>query len=136
MKMIKVEKAVGMVLAHDITRIVPGEFKGVAFKKGHVVREEDIAELLKLGKQHLYALNFSKNHLHEDDAALRISKAICGKNLRWTEPREGKSNIISQTKGLLKIHAASLSKINKIGNIIVSTLNTNFSMMKFDKFFC
>ena len=34
-KKISVHDAVGTVLAHDITRIVPGQVKGVGFKKGH-----------------------------------------------------------------------------------------------------
>jgi hypothetical protein len=72
MKKVKVQNAVGMVLVHDITRIIPGKFKGVGFKKGHIVKEEDVPELLKLGKKHLYVLNRSTNHLHEDDAALKI----------------------------------------------------------------
>ncbi|MDH4163758.1 MAG: molybdopterin-binding protein, partial [Nitrospirota bacterium] len=54
MKSIPVNLAVGTVLAHDITEIRPGEFKGRAFKKGHVVREEDICHLQRLGKEHLF----------------------------------------------------------------------------------
>ena len=57
---IKAHNAAGTILAHDITRIVPGKFKGVGFKKGHVIREEDIPELLKIGKQHIYVLNSDK----------------------------------------------------------------------------
>ena len=78
MKKVKIENAIGMVLAHDITRILPGKFKGVGFKKGHVVRDVDLPELRKLGKHHLYVLALSAKHLHEDDAAQRIAKAICG----------------------------------------------------------
>jgi molybdenum cofactor synthesis domain-containing protein len=115
-----------MVLAHDVTRIVPGEFKGVAFRKGHIIREEDIPEFLKVGKQSVYVLNLSANRLHEDDAALRIANAISGEGLSWTEPREGKSTLVSTTKGLLKIDAKGLLQINKMGNIIVSTLKNNF----------
>jgi hypothetical protein len=122
MKKVKVENAVGMVLIHDITRIIPGKFKGVGFKKVHIVREKDILELLKLGKKHLYVLNLSANHLHEDDAALRIARAICGQQLFWTEPAEGKSNIISKADGIVKVDRAALLKINKLGKIIVSTL--------------
>ena len=44
MKKVKVENAVGMVLAHDMTRIIPGKFKGVGFKKGHIVKAEDVSE--------------------------------------------------------------------------------------------
>ena len=130
MKKVKVENAVGMVLVHDITRIIPGKFKGVGFKKGHIVKEEDVSELLKLGKKHLYVLNLSANHLHEDDAALRIARAICGKQLHWTDPSEGKSNIISEADGIVKIDRAALLKINKLGDIIVSTLKNNFPVQK------
>ena len=42
MKYIKTEDAVGHVLCHDITQIIPGEKKGPVFKKGHIVRAEDI----------------------------------------------------------------------------------------------
>ena len=130
MKKVKVQNAVGMVLVHDITRIIPGKFKGVGFKKGHIVKEEDVPELLKLGKKHLYVLNRSKNHLHEDEAALRIARAICGKQLHWTEPSEGKSNIISKADGIVKVDRAALLKINKLGKIIVSTLKNNFPVRK------
>jgi molybdenum cofactor synthesis domain-containing protein len=130
MKKVKVENAVGMVLVHDITRIIPGKFKGVGFKKGHVVREEDVSELLKLGKKHLYALNLSANQLHEDDAALRIARAICGTQLHWTDPSEGKSNIISEADGIVKVDRAVLLKINKLDDIIVSTLKNNFPVKK------
>ena len=45
MKMIKVEDAVGTILSHDVTQIIPGEFKGRLFKKGHIIKEEDIEKL-------------------------------------------------------------------------------------------
>ncbi len=54
MKEINTKDAVGHVLCHDITQIVKDKVKGVAFKKGHVVKEEDIEKLLSLGKDHLY----------------------------------------------------------------------------------
>ncbi|MBW2092143.1 MAG: molybdopterin-binding protein, partial [Deltaproteobacteria bacterium] len=130
MRKIKVEEAVGTVLAHDITRIVPGKFKGVGFKKGHIVTEGDLPELLKLGKKYLYVLELQKDQLHEDEAALRIAPAISGANLKWTGPVEGKSNIISLKDGLLKINTAGLLRINKLDNIIVSTLKTNFPCKK------
>ncbi len=130
MKKVRVEKAVGMVLAHDLTRIVPGKFKGVGFKKGHVIREEDLEELYKIGKHHLYVLELSAKRLHEDDAARRIARAICGAALSKTDPVEGKINIVSQKSGLLKIDTRRLLRINKINDIIVSTLKTNFPCPK------
>ena len=52
MKEIKTENAVGYVLCHDITQIIKDEKKGVLFKKGHIVKEEDIPLLLSVGKEH------------------------------------------------------------------------------------
>lgn len=124
MKRIPVERAVGTVLAHDITRILPGRFKGVAFRKGHQVGEADIPELLKLGKRHLYVRQLSAADLHEDDAALRIAAAVCGPGLRWTAPVEGKSTIIAATDGLLKIDVPALRRINRLGHLILATLRT------------
>ena len=124
MKKIRVEDAVGSVLAHDITRIVPGKSKGVGFKKGHIVRTEDIPELLKIGKQHLFILELSPDQLHEDDAALRIARAVASRRLEWTRPKEGKTNLIARCDGLLKIDVASLLEINRMEDIIISTLKT------------
>jgi hypothetical protein len=125
MKKIEVEKAIGSVLAHDITRILPGRSKGVAFKKGHVVRAEDVPELLKLGKRHLFAMNLSAARIHEDEAALRIAAAVCGPGLAWSAPSEGKSSMRCLTDGLLKVDARALLKINRMGDIVLSTLKDN-----------
>lgn len=130
MNKIKIEDAVGTVLAHDMTRIVRGKFKGVGFKKGYVVQKEDIPELLKIGKRSLYVLNLSKNQLHEDDAALRIAKAVSGNHLEWTQPREGKTNIISKVDGLLKVDIPNLLKVNQLDNIVLATLKNNFPCKK------
>ncbi len=130
MKKISVEDAVGMVLAHDMTRIVPGKFKGVAFKKGHVVKENDIPELLKIGKKFLYVLDLGENLLHENDAARRIAAAIAHKDLQLSDPSEGKINIVAPIAGLLKVDKEALLKINSMDKIIVATLKNNFPCKK------
>lgn len=126
MKKIAIEDAVDTVLAHDMTRITRGAFKGVAFKKGHVVRKEDIPKLLKIGKQHLYVLDIGKDTLHENDAARRISRAISDGSFTFSEPSEGKVNIIAQKAGLLKINVDALLAVNKMDGIIAATLKNNF----------
>ena len=42
MRLIRTEDAVGHVLCHDMTQIIPGVTKDARFRKGHVVTEEDI----------------------------------------------------------------------------------------------
>jgi probable molybdopterin binding protein len=130
MKQIKIENAIGTVLSHDMTRIIPGKFKGVGFRKGHRITERDIPDLLKIGKRNVFVMELSEDELHEDDAALRIAPAISGANLEWTDPKEGKSNINSKCRGLLTINPEGLREINKIGDLIVSTLRTGTPVQK------
>ncbi len=130
MKKIRVEDAVGTVLAHDMTRITRGKFKGVAFKKGHIVQETDIPKLLRIGTNHLYVLDLGAGQLHEDDAASRIAAAISAPDLEFTEPREGKINVITPKPGLLKINVDGLLVINTMDDVIVATLKNNFPCKK------
>ncbi len=113
------------MLFHDITRIVPGEFAGRAFKKGHIILEEDIPKLLNLGKDNVYVLDLEEGYLHENDAAVRIARAVCGSNIRMTEPSEGKVTMKSVIRGLLKINVAALNRINSIDEIVLATLHTD-----------
>ena len=64
MKRIRTEDAVGHVLCHDMTQIIPGQFKGPRFKKGHVVTAEDVPVLLSMGKEHLYVFELGADQLH------------------------------------------------------------------------
>ncbi len=130
MEKIKVQDAVGMVLCHDITKIVPNEFKGRAFKKGHIIKAEDIPELLKLGKEHIYILKLEEGQIHEDEAALRLAKAGAKKGVILTEPKEGKVNLIAEYDGLLKVKQDLLRKINSIENIMFATAHNNRPVKK------
>lgn len=122
---VPVENAVGMILCHDITRIVPGEFKGRAFKKGHVVKEEDIPKLLQLGKENLYVWERQEGCLHEDEAARRMARAVAGNGVTLTEPKEGKISLVSSFRGLLKINVNALYAINDIEQVMLASLHTN-----------
>jgi len=119
-------KAVGMVLAHDITEIRTNEFKGRAFKKGHVVRREDICHLQRLGKEHLFVLSVGDDEMHEDDAAYALASLLIGRGVATGgEPREGKINIIAAKDGLLRIDRDILFHLNLLGEVMCATLHTN-----------
>lgn len=122
---VKVQDAVGMRLAHDLTQILPGTYKGRLFKKGHVIREEDIPALLDIGKEHIYILNLQAGYVHEDDAAQRMARAVQGKHLELTEPREGKVSLKSTIQGLAKIDKAFIDAVNSIGEIAMATIKHN-----------
>jgi molybdenum cofactor synthesis domain-containing protein len=123
LKKIKVEEAVGLRLAHDITRIVPGKFKGAAFQKGHKVCKKDIPKLLDLGKKHIYVMSLKPGELHEDEAGMRVACSIAGEGIRFRGPREGKIEFVAEGPGVLMVNVRTLRKINAIGSIIVSTIH-------------
>jgi hypothetical protein len=125
MKKIKIEDAVGMLLGHDVTQIIPGEYKGPRFRRGHRIQEEDIPEFLKIGKEHVYVTELKAGVIHEDEAALRLGRAFSGENIDLTGPSEGKVTFHSKINGVLKINLPLLSRINLSRNIILSTIHRN-----------
>ena len=125
MKLIPVDNAVGMVLGHDITEIVPGRFKGPAFKRGHVIRPEDVDRLRDLGKENIAALDLGPDWVHEDDAAHRLAAAAAGAGITLSAPCEGKVNLTASLNGLLKIDVDRLNSINAIPDIMMATLHTH-----------
>jgi molybdenum cofactor synthesis domain-containing protein len=126
-----VAESVGKVLAHDITEIRPGEFKGAAFKKGHVIREDDISHLRRLGKDNIFILEIGTYEMHEDEAAYAIANALMGRGVEIQgEPREGKINIVASMDGLLKIDKRSLLDFNMHGDVMCATLHSNTLVRK------
>lgn len=119
---VKVEDAVGMVLAHDLTQILPGTFKGRLFRKGHRVTEADIPKLKDIGKEHLYAIELAEGDLHEDDAALCMAKALAGEHIAFGEPHEGKVALKSEIGGLAAIPKEVVDAINAVGEIALATV--------------
>jgi len=122
MKTVPVQDAVGMVLCHDMTRIVPGETKGPAFRKGHVIAEEDIPTLLEIGKEHVYVLNLEKGRIHENEAAARIAGAAAGPGITLTRVCEGRINFTA-SPGLLDVNVEALSRINSIDEVVLATMH-------------
>ena len=134
MKQIKIEDSVGCILSHDVTKIVPGEFKGRLFKKGHVIKEEDIEKLLDIGKEHIYVWEPKEGQLHENDAAKRIKDLVLGKGCYISEEiKEGKIDFFANAQGIVKINKELLLKLNLLGEIIVSTIHNNTPVKKGEK---
>ncbi len=128
MRQVSVEQAEGLVLCHDITRIVPGQFKGRAFKKGHAIRAGDIPALLDLGKKHLYVYEPQPGSIHEDPAAQKIARAVAGENVYLSETSEGRVNLIAGISGLLKVNPQAVAHINTCGDVVLATLHTHQSV--------
>lgn len=120
---VPVQEAVGLRLAHDLTQIIPGKFKGRLFTKGHLVREEDIPRLLDIGKEHIYILELGEAELHEDEAAQRLAEALLADaDLSATDPHEGKVTVKASAQGLLEIDGELIHAINRLGEIALATV--------------
>lgn len=125
-KTVPVDEAVGMVLPHDITEIRRNEFKGPAFRKGHIIQPEDVEHLKRLGKEHIYVLTLSPAEMHENEAAALLAEAIGGAGVRQSkEAVEGKINLLAAHDGLLKIDTHALYKLNMAGEVMCATLHNN-----------
>jgi len=130
MKHVPVHDAVGMVLCHDVTRILPGKCKGPAFKKGHIITEPDIEALLDMGKANVFVFDLSEGYIHEDDAAARIAGAAVGNGVTLTSPSEGRVNLVAGSGGLLKVNVAALRQINSTEDVVFTTLHSNIAVSR------
>ena len=134
MKLIKTKDAVGHVLCHDITRIIPGVEKGPVFRKGHIVTEDDIPVLLSVGKENLYVWEKTEGILHEDEAAEVLAGICTGGSdvLTASKPSEGKITITSAAEGLLKVRRESLNAVNSLGEMMIAAVHGNFPVKRGD----
>lgn len=133
MKEIRTEDAVGHVLCHDITQIIKDQKKGVLFKKGHVVREEDIPVLFSVGKEHLFVWKKQEGILHENEGAEILYHLCAGEFMHGTDVSEGKIELIADCDGLLKIRRDALRKVNSFGEMIIASRHGDFPVKKDDK---
>ena len=133
MKQIPTTEAVGHVLCHDLTQILPGEFKGARFRKGHIVTEADIPVLLSMGKEHLYVWELEPGMLHENDAAARLVRLCKGPGMDETEVREGKIELRAARDGLFLVDTERLNAVNAIDELMIATRRGNTAVRAGDK---
>ncbi|MCR5663750.1 MAG: molybdopterin-binding protein [Oscillospiraceae bacterium] len=130
MKLIKTVDAVGQVLCHDITQIIKDEKKGPVFRKGHVIRPEDIPVLLSVGKDSLYIWENDETMLHEDEAAAILRDICLSEHMRASEPKEGKIELTAETDGLFLVDLERLRAINALGDMMIATRFSGFVVKK------
>ncbi len=122
MKLVEVTEAVGLVLVHDVTEITRDpDRKHTAFRRGHMVREEDVLRLLDLGKRHVYVMEPDPDTIHENDGAVRLARAIAGEGVQLTEPLEGKVSLTACWDGIVVVDVEGLNELNRPGDVICVT---------------
>ena len=133
MKLVKTEEAVGQVLCHDMTQIIPGVSKGPQFRKGHIVREEDIPVLLSMGKDQLYVWEKDDTVYHENEAAEILRQVCQGERMEASEAKEGKIELTAACDGLFRVDVERLNQINEIDQVMIATRHSNTPVKKGDK---
>lgn len=132
MKKVKVQDAIGMTLCHDITAMVDG-FKGAAFKRGHVITQEDIPKLLDIGKQHVFIWEENADEIHEEDAARRLSQMTNVNGAHYGNISEGKIQLFADQDGMFRVDKALLAAVNRIGDITITTLPDHYPVKAGDR---
>ncbi len=133
MRKIETIHAEGHVLCHDLTRIVPGKEKGVAFAKGHVVQKEDIPKLLEMGKKHLYVWEKETGMLHENEAADILYHLCAGRHMTPSAVKEGKIDVLAACDGLLCVDTEALRRLNSLGEMMIATRHHNSPVRRGEK---
>ncbi len=129
LRRMKTTDAVGHTLCQDLTQIVKDVSKGPLFKRGHILTQEDIPQLLAIGKKHVYVWDGHDDIVHEEDAARFLYQLCAGANIQPTAPSEGKIECLATCDGLLQIDLPRLNHINTYGDMMVATIPT-FSPVK------
>lgn len=125
MKTVRTQDAVGMPLAHDLTQIIPGQYKGARFKKGHIVAAEDVPVMLSMGKENLFVLELKEDDVHEDDAGARIAAAAAGANILRNAKGEGKVELQAACRGVLRVDQDKLLELIDDDEVMFATIQGN-----------
>ncbi len=132
MRKVKVEAAIGLAIAHDMTEVkVEKNIKQVAFRKRHIIQESDIAKLKSLGRENIFVFEENEPEVHEDEAALSLAPLLAGENIVYDqEPREGKISFYADIDGLFKLETEKIIAINRMAIPSLPTIHNNFVVKK------
>ena len=126
-RIVSAEEAVGKVLAHDMTRIVPGEFKGSAFTAGQTVSPGDLCRLQQIGRFDVAVVDDeapvqSGAPAHENEAAESFARRMAGRGVRYAlPPREGKIDFVADCSGLLSVDVKKLERFNLVPDVMCAS---------------
>ena len=132
MKKIRVENAVGLALAHDVTEIIPGRKKDAVFRRGRIIEKGDIDRLLDMGKGHIYVTDGKEKEVHEEEAGRRIALASVDGSVELQPAKEGRVNMVSKVDGLVAVDGNLLARMNRIENVLFTTVPDGYPVKRGD----
>jgi hypothetical protein len=108
---------VGAVLTRDLT------VAGQRWEKGRRLSADDLRALAaEEAGPPVSVVVAERGELHEDDAALRLAKAIAGPNLEIRGPNQSRLDLVAATPGVVSIRIAELERINRLDPLEVFTV--------------
>ena len=107
----------GAVLTRDLT------VGGLRWSKGRRLSSDD---LLALAAEEpgppVTVLVADGNELHEDEAALRLAKAIAGPGLEVRGPNQSRLDLIAAADGVVNVRIGELERVNRLDPLEVFTV--------------
>ncbi len=107
----------GRILAHSVRRPTG---KGVLLRKGQMLGAGDL-DLVHQASGELHLLEPEPGDVHEDEAGIRLARAAAGAGLTISAPVESQYQLNAARRGLFRVNAATLRRINAIDGLSVFT---------------
>lgn len=115
---VPIDEAEGAFLAHAI-----GTPDGT-LRKGTRITPAVLDRLRAAGVSTVVAARIEADDLHENEAAVRLARAVAGPGVRVEAPATGRSNLFATTGGLLAVDPAAIDAINAIDPAVTVATRT------------
>ncbi|HEY4632562.1 MAG TPA: molybdopterin-binding protein [Candidatus Limnocylindrales bacterium] len=107
----------GAILARDI------RVGGARWTKGRRLTEDDLRALASAeAGEAVTVILLEAGELHEDDAALRLARAIAGPGLDVRGPNESRIDLRASGAGVANVRVAELERVNRLDPLEVFTV--------------
>jgi hypothetical protein len=96
---------------------------GKRWTKGRRLSADDLLALAAADPgQAVTVLVAEPGELHEDEAAIRLAKAVAGANLDARGPNQSRLDLVASTDGIVTVLVAELERINRLDTLEVVTV--------------
>lgn len=104
--------------------IVCEEVKGNGRRLFHKGQRLTLADLpkLQLVDHPVHAVRLDPGDIHEDEAGLRLARAIAGAGVTCEGPVQSRVNLLATRKGLLRVDAEAVTALNLLESVAIFTL--------------
>jgi len=114
---VPITQALGTMLVHGQT------LGGHRYRKGHVLTQDDLAQLGGAGVTEVTVAQFESDDVAENTAARRLAGAASGAGVRKGTEGTGRVNLFAEHDGLAMLNAEAVNRVNAIDEgITIATL--------------